>query len=445
MRSLAGEPTHSGHPRYDRDVMTPRSHLALVASLLVVASLVAACAGPASTGPSSVAPSPVPGGSGEPATPVPDPTTPATPTPGAWDRALVLEPVVDGLDGPLDLAVRAGAPDALYVLEQVGRVRVIRDGALVDQPVLDIAGIVSAGGESGLLGLAFHPDPEDGRFFVYYTALDGRQVVSSFRLDPGATDVAVPDSEVVLLAMDDQFGNHNGGSLVFGPDGYLYIGTGDGGGGGDPLDSGRRLDTLLAKILRIDVDGGGSPGAAYGIPDDNPFIDVAGAMPEIWHTGLRNPWRFRFDRDTGDLWIGDVGQGAWEEINRAPAGVGGLDFGWNVLEGTHCYGSDDCDQGGLTLPVAEYGHDEGCSVTGGSVYRGTAQPDLVGWYVLSDYCSGRFWVVDAVAAAADGLQEPLVALDSGRNISAIAEDAAGELFATDLSGGEVLRVVVGPR
>jgi glucose/arabinose dehydrogenase len=405
--------------------------------------LVAACAGPAPTGStSSGGQSPSPGSSAGTATQAPDPTTTATPTPGTWDRTLALEPVVGGLDGPLDLAVRPDDPDGLYVVEQVGRVRVIRDGALVDQPFLDITGIVSAGGESGLLGLAFHPDPDDGRFFVYYSALDGDQVVSSFRFDPAAPGVALPDSEVVLLDMDDQFGNHNGGSLVFGPDGYLYIGTGDGGGGGDPLDSGRRLDTLLAKILRIDIDGGSAGGVPYGIPDDNPFVDVAGALPEIWHTGLRNPWRFRFDRDTSDLWIGDVGQGAWEEINRAPAGVGGLDFGWNVMEGTHCYGSDDCDQGGLTLPVAEYGHDEGCSVTGGTVYRGATQPDLVGWYVLSDYCSGRFWVVDA-AAAADGLQEPLVALDSGRNISAIAEDAAGEMFATDLSG-EVLRVVIVP-
>jgi glucose/arabinose dehydrogenase len=376
-------------------------------------------------------------------TQAPEPTGTEPAQPGTWDRTLALEPVVDGLDGPLDLAVHPGDPDALFVLEQVGRVRVIREGALVDRPVLDIAGIVSAGGESGLLGLAFHPDPDDGRLFVYYTALDGDQVVSSFRLEPGVTDVADRDSEVVLLAMDDQFGNHNGGSLVFGPDGYLYIGTGDGGGGGDPLDSGRRLDTLLAKILRIDVDGGSPGGASYGIPDDNPFLGVAGALPEIWHTGLRNPWRFRFDRATGDLWIGDVGQGAWEEIDRAPAGVGGLDFGWNVMEGTHCYGSDDCGPAGLILPVAEYGHDQGCSVTGGTVYRGEAQQDLVGWYVLSDYCSGRFWVVDAAAAAADGLQQPLIALDSGRNISAIAEDAAGELFATDLSG-EVLRVTVAP-
>lgn len=423
----------------------PRLHRSsLVGSLLAAVALVA-CAGPAPSGvgtstlPSATAPPPSPT-----ATPTPRPTVEAS-TPPAWDRTLALDLVVGGLDGPLDIAIRPEDADAMYVLEQVGRVRVVRDGVLVDTPVLDIAGIVSAGGESGLLGLAFHPDPDDGRLFVYYTALDGDQVVSSFRLDPDARDMALPDSEVTLLEMDDPFGNHNGGSLAFGPDGYLYIGTGDGGGGGDPLGAGRRLDTLLAKILRIDVDGEDAAGGPYGIPGDNPFADEAGALPEIWHTGLRNPWRFRFDRATGDLWIGDVGQGQWEEIDRAPAGVGGLDFGWNIMEGTHCYGAGpECDPTGLTLPVAEYGHDEGCSVTGGTVYRGEAQTDLEGWYVLSDYCSGRFWVVDAAAAAADGLQQPLVALDSGRNISAIAEDAAGELFVTDLSSGEILRVVVGP-
>jgi glucose/arabinose dehydrogenase len=428
-----------------RSLPSPSSTLALVATMI----LVVACAGSEPDGSSATGPSAgatTPAGTAESATPGPDPTEPGTPAPGSWDRTLALEPFVGGLDGPLDLAVRPGDPDAMYVVEQVGRVRLIRDGAVVDEPVLDIAGIVSAGGESGLLGLAFHPDPGDERFFVYYTALDGDQVVSSFQLDPGVPDRALRDSERILMKMDDQFGNHNGGAMVFGPDGYLYIGTGDGGGGGDPLDSGRRLDTLLGKILRVDVDGGDANGARYGIPEDNPFLSTAGAMPEIWHTGLRNPWRIRFDRETGDLWIGDVGQGAWEEIDRAPARVGGLDFGWNIMEGTHCFrsGSDSCDSTGLTLPVTEYGHDEGCSVTGGTVYRGEAQPDLWGWYVLSDYCSGRFWVIDAAAAAANGFQEPVVALDSGRNISAIAEDAAGEMFATDLSAGEVLRVVVAP-
>ncbi|MEX2185008.1 MAG: PQQ-dependent sugar dehydrogenase, partial [Chloroflexota bacterium] len=232
--------------------------------------------------------------------------------------------------------------------------------------------------------------------------------------------------------------NHNGGSMVFGPDGYLYIGTGDGGGGGDPLGSGRRLDTLLAKVLRIDVNVAADADPPYVIPSDNPYVGRDGARPEIWHTGLRNPWRVQFDQATGDLWIGDVGQGAWEEIDRAPAGVGGLDFGWNTMEGTRCYRDDGCDQAGLTLPVTEYGHDQGCSVTGGTVYRGSVQPALWGWYVFADYCSGRFWVVDP---GVEGLQEPVAVLDSGRNISSIAPGPNGELYATDL-GGSVHRVVV---
>jgi len=327
----------------------------------------------------------------------------------------------------------------LLVVEQVGRVRVVRGGTVGATPFLDIAGMVTAGGEQGLLGLAVHPDPADGRAFVYYTAIDGRQVVASYRTDPSDPDRAVADSEQVLLRMDDQFGNHNGGGLAFGPDGYLYVSTGDGGGGGDPLDSGRRLDTLLAKVLRLDVNADGAGGVPYAVPADNPFVGRADARPEIWLTGLRNPWRIRFDDATGDLWIGDVGQGEWEEIDRAPAGVGGLDFGWNLMEGFHCYGTDTCVDDGLTPPVAEYSHDEGCSVTGGAVYRGTAQPALAGWYVFADYCSGRFWVLDP---AASGPQTPVAALDSRRSISAIAPGPDGELYATDLGSGELLRIVV---
>ena len=368
--------------------------------------------------------------------------------PAAPAFRLALEPLASGLESPLDVATRRDQPDALYVAEQVGRIRVVRAGVVAPDPVLDIAGIVTAGGEQGLLGLAFHPDPTDGRLFVYYTASDGHQVVSSFRMDPDDPDRADRDSEQVLIRMADPYGNHNGGGMVFGPDGYLYISTGDGGSAGDPLDSGRHLDTLLAKILRIDVDSApthGTDGPASAIPAGNPFVDTAGAMPEIWHTGLRNPWRFRFDAANGDMWIGDVGQGSWEEIDRAPAGVGGLDFGWNWMEGTHCYGDrqDDCQAPGMTLPVTEYGHDLGCSVTGGTVYRGEAQPALQGWYVFADYCSGRFWVIDA-AAAADGIQQPSLVLESGRNISAIAPDSVGELIATDLGSGELLRVVATP-
>ncbi len=360
--------------------------------------------------------------------------------PGAAPK-LGLESVASGLRSPLDIAWRPDDQATIFVAEQGGQVRIVRDGAVVRTPFLDIGGLVTAGGEQGLLGLAFHPDPADPRFFVYYTALDGRETVASYTTLASDRDRADPDSATVLLRMDDPFPNHNGGGLAFGPDGYLYISTGDGGGGGDPLDSGRHLDTLLAKVLRIDVNVPSGGAVPYAIPDDNPFLAVAGARPEIWLTGLRNPWRIRFDRATGDLWIGDVGQNEREEVDVARAGIGGLDFGWNIMEGTFCYrdGGTNCLTDELTLPVTEYGHDQGCSVIGGTVYRGESQPGLRGWYVLSDDCSGRFWVLDP---ARDDLREPTFALDSNRSISSIGEDSSGELYATDLGGGELLRIVV---
>ena len=329
----------------------------------------------------------------------------------------------------------------LFVVEQTGRIRIVREGQLVERPFLDISGMVRAGGEQGLLGLAFLPSGEDGRFFVYYTDDGGQQVVASYDTNPDDRDVAAPGSATIWLRMDDRFGNHNGGSLVFGADGYLYIGTGDGGGAGDPLDSGRHLDTLLAKVLRIDVSGQPADGdPAYRIPADNPFVSTDGARPEIWHTGLRNPWRIRFDRATGDLWIADVGQGDREEIDVSRAGVGGLDFGWNVMEGSTCFRSSGaCATPELTLPVAEYDHDLGCSVSGGAVYRGPSHPALQGWYVFSDYCTGEFWAIDA---SRERTEEPAIVAETDLNISAIAEDAAGELYATDLSGGQLLRIGV---
>ena len=411
---------------------------ALLLAILVLATA-AGCADPVRPT-ASAAPSVVPEPTASASAPGSAAPAPASAGPLGSAPTLALEPVVDGLSQPVDIAWRAEDPTSLFVVEQGGRIRIVRDGALVETPFLDISGIVTAGGEQGLLGMAFAPDDAGRRFFVYYTALDGDQVVASFATRADDRDRAVPESEVILLKMPDEFGNHNGGGLAFGPDGYLYISTGDGGGGGDPLDSGRRLDTLLAKILRIDTDA--EPGAdpPYAIPADNPFVGTDGARQEIWLTGLRNPWRIRFDRATGDLWIGDVGQGQREEIDVARAGVGGLDFGWNVMEGSSCFrDGDDCLTDDLTLPVTEYGHDEGCSVTGGTVYRGEAQPALRGWYVLSDYCSGRFWVLDP---ARDELAPPLFAMNSQRSISAIAEDTAGELYATDHGNGELVRIVV---
>ncbi len=245
-------------------------------------------------------------------------------------------------------------------------------------------------------------------------------------------------SEHVLLHFDQPFANHNGGAVVFGPDGMLYIATGDGGSGGDPQGNGQRLDTLLAKILRIDVDADPAAGKEYAIPADNPFVDVQGARPEIWLTGLRNPWRIRFDRATGDLWIGDVGQGRWEEIDVARAGTSGQNYGWNRMEGFHCFKpADGCDRSGLTLPVAEYGHDLGCAVIGGVVARGANQGALDGGYLFGDSCSDNLWLMDP---AGDERREPVIVARMDRTLSSIGEGEDGTVYATSLSSGELLQI-----
>ena len=411
--------------------------------LSLLALVLTACGTPASSPSAPAGNTPAPTDAAPSSIAPTDSRTASPPTIGDAP-ALAITSVLDGLDSPLDIAYRPNEPTSLFVVEQRGRIRLVRDDALLQRPFLDISDLVLAGGERGLLGLAFLPTAEDGRFFVYYTDRDGNQVVASYDTTGTDPDKADPSTARIWLTMDDQFGNHNGGSLAIGPDGMLYIGTGDGGGGGDPLDSGRHLDTLLAKVLRIDVseDHGDGSATRYRIPPDNPFLTRAGARPEIFATGLRNPWRIRFDRTTGDLWIGDVGQGAWEEIDVVRAGTSGLDFGWNTMEGAHCYndGGAACATPELTLPVAEYGHDQGCSVTGGAVYRGSAFLALQGWYVFSDYCSGTFWAVDAATATSSDTISPPVVATTDYSISAIAEDPSGELLATDLSSGALLRI-----
>lgn len=368
---------------------------------------------------------------------LPAPTS-ATDVPVGPPPGISLQVAVDGLTSPVDVADPGDGSGRLFVVEQAGRIRIVDGRRLVDRPFLDLSDRVTSGGEQGLLGLAFHPGyPTDPRFYVDYTDLHGDTNVSEFRVTATDSATADPASEQILLHIDQPFANHNGGGLVFGPDGMLYVTTGDGGSGGDPNGNGQRLDTLLAKILRIDV---GRPDGAterpYTVPADNPFAGVAGAMPEIWLTGLRNPWRVRFDAATGDLWIGDVGQSAWEEIDVARAGSKGLNFGWNVMEGFHCYApTSGCDQRGLTLPVSEYGHDLGCAVIGGVVVRGSGQPALDGRYVFADECSGNVWTLDAAAA---GRQDPVLAGQWAGSISSISQADDGTLLATDVQHGQLL-------
>ena len=345
---------------------------------------------------------------------------------------VALRPVVDGLEAPLGVTHAGDGSGRLFVVEQGGTVRIVRDGRLEPDPWLDLRDETAPGGEQGLLGLAFHPGYErNGRLFVNYTDLQGDTVVAEYR----RAGSAAPVFERVLLTIDQPFPNHNGGGLAFGPDGFLYIATGDGGSGGDPEDNAQALDTLLGKLLRIDVDAGGS-GSSYEIPSDNPFSGRADARPEIWAYGLRNPWRFSFDGDK--LWIADVGQSDLEEIDRAPARRGGINYGWDDMEGTACYEpAVGCRREGRRLPLAEYSHVEGCSVTGGYVYRGRRYPDLNGAYVFGDYCSGTLW---AVAAEGPPQRSPVELLQTGHLVSSFGVDEEGELYLTDISAGRLLQV-----
>jgi glucose/arabinose dehydrogenase len=367
-------------------------------------------------------------------TPSPAPTL--GPTPSNRSISIELEPVVSGITNPTNLVSANDDSARLFVTSKPGRIQIISNDQLITQPFLDISDrVLSSSYERGLLGLAFSPNYTTDRFFyVDYTRRpDGATIIARYSVSKDKPNTADASSEVILLKIDQPEPNHNGGQIAFGPDGYLYIGLGDGGGGGDrhgSIGNGQNLKALLGKILRIDV----SNPDRYAIPASNPFGD------EIWAYGLRNPWRFSFDRATGDLYIGDVGQNAYEEINFQPAASrGGENYGWRIMEGTHCYNpSTGCNQTGLTLPIAEYSHDFGCSVTGGSVYRGPKYPQLNGLYFFADFCSGTLWTLQRDAR---GEWQMINRLEAGFTLSSFGEDQSGELYVLGFDDDSVYRLV----
>lgn len=383
-------------------------------ALLLILLLSAGCTRPAP----QVPPSPVP-------PPVPAPLPAPLPGPAPDGPKLGLSPVAAGLTRPV-YAVHAGdGSGRLFILEQPGRIRILQEGALQEKPLLDISSKVnSASNEQGLLGLAFAPDfAASGLFYVHYTGARGQTVIA--RYQTGADGLAAAISGSIILTVPQPYPNHNGGSILFGPDGYLYIALGDGGSAGDPQNHAQNVNSLLGKILRIDVSGQ----RPYAIPPTNPLNGRAG-KDEIWAFGLRNPWRISFDRLTGDLYIADVGQRKIEEINFQPAGSpGGQNYGWRIWEGSSRYAQGSAP--GAVFPVLEYQHGQGhCSVTGGYVYRGQALPQLVGTYLYGDYCSGQIW-----GARREGnawRSEPLLA--TTMRISSFGEDEAGELYLVDHGG-----------
>jgi glucose/arabinose dehydrogenase len=359
--------------------------------------------------------------------------------PPAGTVPVALQEVAAGLNFPLYLTAPPGDTARLFIAEKGGAIRIVKHGTLEPTPFLDLTGKVSTGAEQGLLGLAFDPGyATNGRFVVHYTDVSGNTTISLFQVATNNPDSADPASERIILTAEQPFPNHNGGQIGFGPDRMLYIGLGDGGSEGDPGGRGQSLTDLLGDILRVDV----SSGTGYTIPPDNPFVGRTDARPELWSVGLRNPWRFSFDAATGDLYVGDVGQNTWEEVDVVTAAQGagrGANFGWNPTEGRHCFADPNCDLSKFTLPLVEYSHQEGCSVTGGFVYRGAAIPELQGHYFYSDYCSGwvrSFRLQDGMATEAQ--QWPSLA--PGGNVPSFGQDAAGALYVFNAEG-RVFRIV----
>jgi glucose/arabinose dehydrogenase len=358
-------------------------------------------------------------------------------TNGAQNPDITIDEIVaSGFTKPVQVTHAGDGSNRLFVVEQPGTIQLLQDGDILPAPFLDLTALTNDVGERGLLGLAFHPEyAANGFLYVNYTrATDGATIVARYTVADSDPNSADPGSALTLLTVEQPAPNHNGGQLAFGPDGYLYIGMGDGGGGGDPFGNGQDSSTLLGAILRIDVDGG----SFYAIPADNPYVGAAG-RDEIWAIGLRNPWRFSFDRTTGDLYIGDVGQSAWEAINYQAAGTpGGLNWGWNCLEGSHEFEwAATCENIDFTDPIAEYHHSETgpgvrASVTGGFVYRGSRYPALVGRYFYGDFVSGHIWSFDT-----RDIPEvvPVLELTTSLSISAFGEDEQGQLYVIDWRGG----------
>lgn len=342
-----------------------------------------------------------------------------------------LEQVVDGLSLPVAVVSAQDGSNRLFVVEKGGTIRIVENGERQEEPFLDISDSVSNASEQGLLGLAFEPQRPE-RFYINYTDRNGATVITRYQVsnNPNVADL---DSAEIILTISQPAGNHNGGHVLFGPDGYLWIGTGDGGAANDRFLNGQNKDSLLGAMLRLDVSGEGG----YTIPPDNPFVGGGGAA-EIWAIGLRNPWRYSFDSATNDLWIADVGQNKWEEVHKVTSNSAGLNYGWPILEGTNCFNDATCASDGLLLPITEYDHTQGCSITGGNVYRGNAYPQMQGKYYFSDFCTGFIWAIDA---SAESITEPTLLLESDLRVSSFGEDEAGELYLTSYENGTLYRVV----
>ncbi len=375
------------------------------------------------------------GDSGTTPDPNPNPDPDPDPIPGG---SLALELVASGLSDPILVTAPTGDLARLFVVERPGRIRIVENGVLLPNPFLDIRSLTSTSSERGFLSMAFHPQfTQNGEFFVSYTDVTtGGNRIARYTVS-GNPNIADGGSGMILLSVAQPFENHNGGHIAFGPDGMLYIAIGDGGGGGDPLGSGQNRLTLLGAMLRIDVDGG----TPFAIPPDNPFVGDPTGADEIWASGLRNPWRYSFDRLTGDLYIADVGQNQIEEVDvQLATSLGGENYGWNTMEGSTCFQSGACDMTGLTLPVLEYDHGQGCSITGGYVYRGTSIPSLSGRYLYADFCSGFVRSFELQGGAATSFADHSDFLSPNGSIASFGEDAAGELYILTIEGS-VFRII----